>query len=130
MRAASRANFICRSRRLPSDPREFAPYELILFCVKSQDTISAARQVVGCLTDDGVILTLQNGVENEARLCEIFPREQVMGGNARVGAEITAPGKLLHTVGGNAEIGELDGRKTPRAERIAREFPPPRRRAR
>ena len=103
-----------------ADPREFAPYELILFCVKSQDTISAAKQLVGCLTDDGVILTLQNGVENEAALCEVFPREQVMGGNARVGAEITAPGKLLHTVGGNAEIGQLDGRKTPRAAGICR----------
>ncbi len=105
-----------------SDPREFAPYELILFCVKSQDTLSAARQLVGCLADGGAVLTLQNGVENEALLCEVFPREQVMGGNARVGAEITAPGKLLHTVGGNAEIGELDGRKTARAERIAESF--------
>ena len=105
-----------------ADPREFAPYELILFCVKSQDTVAAGKQVLGCLADGGVILTLQNGVENEALLCEIFPRDQVMGGNARVGAEITAPGRLLHTVGGNAEIGELDGRKTPRAERIAESF--------
>ncbi len=105
-----------------SDPREFAPYELILFCVKSQDTISAAKQLVGCLAEGGAVLTLQNGVENEALLCEVFPRDQVMGGNARVGAEITAPGKLLHTVGGNAEIGELDGRKTPRALRIAESF--------
>ena len=105
-----------------SDPREFAPYELILFCVKSQDTLSTARQLVGCLADGGAVLTIQNGVENEALLCEVFPREQVMGGNARVGAEITAPGKLLHTVGGNAEIGELDGRKTARAERIAESF--------
>lgn len=105
-----------------SDPREFGPYELILFCVKSQDTVSAAKQLVGCLAEGGAVLTLQNGVENEALLCEVFPRDQVMGGNARVGAEITAPGKLLHTVGGNAEIGELDGRKTPRALRIAESF--------
>jgi 2-dehydropantoate 2-reductase len=105
-----------------SEPHEFAPYDLVLFCVKSQDTISAARQLIGCLAAGGTVLTLQNGVENEALLCEIFPRDQVMGGNARVGAEITAPGKLLHTVGGNAEIGELDGRKTPRAERIAESF--------
>jgi 2-dehydropantoate 2-reductase len=105
-----------------SDPREFAPYDLILFCVKSQDTISAAKQLVGCLAEGGAVLTLQNGVENEALLCEVFPRDQVMGGNARVGAEITAPGNLLHTVGGNVEFGELDGRKTPRALRIAESF--------
>lgn len=105
-----------------SDPHKFAPYEVILFCVKSQDTVSAAKQCAGCLTRDGVILTLQNGVENEALLCQVFPREQVMGGNARVGAEIIAPGNLLHTVGGNAEIGELDGRKTERVLRIAESF--------
>jgi 2-dehydropantoate 2-reductase len=105
-----------------SDPREFAPYELVLFCVKSQDTISAAKQLVGCLAEGGAVLTLQNGVENEALLCEVFPRDQVMGGNARVGAEITAPGNLLHTVGGNVEFGELGGRKTPRALRIAESF--------
>jgi 2-dehydropantoate 2-reductase len=105
-----------------ADPREFAPYELILFCVKSQDTVFAAKQCVGCLAEGGAILTLQNGVENEALLCEVFPRGQVMGGNARVGAELTGPGQLLHTVGGNAEIGELDGRKSDRVMRIAGSF--------
>jgi 2-dehydropantoate 2-reductase len=108
--------------RASSDPRELAPYELILFCVKSQDTLSAAKQLIGCLAEGGAVLTLQNGVENEALLCEVFPREQVMGGNARVGAEIPAPGKLLHTVGGNAEIGELDGRMSERVLRIAESF--------
>ncbi|HLI81433.1 MAG TPA: ketopantoate reductase family protein [Candidatus Binataceae bacterium] len=105
-----------------SDPSEFAPYELILFCVKSQDTVSAAKQLIGCLAEGGAVLTLQNGVENEALLCEVFRHEQVMGGNARVGAEITVPGQLLHTVGGNAEIGELDGRKSERVMRIAESF--------
>ena len=110
------------SVKASADPREFASYEVILFCVKSQDTLSAAKQCLGYLTNDGAILTLQNGVENEALLCEVFPRAQVMGGNARVGAELTGPGQLLHTVGGNAEIGELDGRKSERVMRIAERF--------
>ena len=103
-------------------PKEFAPYDLILLCVKSQQTISAARQLMGCLSEDGAVMTIQNGVENEAALCELFPRENVMGGNARVGAEIVAPGKLLHTVAGTIEFGELDGRETARADRIAESF--------
>ena len=45
-----------------------------------------------------------------------------MGGNARVGAELTAPGKLLHTASGIIEFGELDGRDTPRAQRMAEAF--------
>ncbi len=104
------------------NPREFAPYELILFCVKSYDTIATARLLVGCLGEDGAVMTIQNGVENEAALCTVLPRESVMGGNARVGAELTAPGKLLHTASGIIEFGELDGRETPRAERMAEAF--------
>jgi len=104
------------------DPREFAPYELILFCVKSYDTIATARLLEGCLGEDGAVMTIQNGVENEEALCTVLPRESVMGGNARVGAELTAPGKLLHTASGIIEFGELDGRDTPRAERMAEAF--------
>jgi 2-dehydropantoate 2-reductase len=104
------------------NPREFAPYELILFCVKSYDTVATARLLDGCLGVYGAVMTLQNGVENEAALCTVLPRESVMGGNARVGAELTAPGKLLHTASGMIEFGELDGRETPRAQRMAEAF--------
>jgi 2-dehydropantoate 2-reductase len=104
------------------EPREFAPYELILFCVKSYDTVAAAGQLDGCLTADGAVMTIQNGVENEDALCTVLPRKSVMGGNARVGAELTAPGKLLHTASGIIEFGELDGADTPRAQRMTEAF--------
>jgi 2-dehydropantoate 2-reductase len=104
------------------DPREFAPYELILFCVKAYDTVAAAGQLDGCLAAGGAVMTIQNGVENEDVLCTVLPGESVMGGNARVGAELTAPGKLLHTASGIIEFGELDGRDTPRAQRMAEAF--------
>jgi 2-dehydropantoate 2-reductase len=104
------------------NPKEFAPYELILFCVKSYDTVATARLLDGCLAKDGAVMTIQNGVENEEALCTVLPRESVMGGNARVGAELTAPGKLRHTASGIIEFGELDGRETPRALRMAEAF--------
>ena len=104
------------------DPKEFAPYELILFAVKSYDTESAARELAHCLAADGVLMTIQNGVENEHVLCRFFPPEAVMGGNSRVGAELIAPGTVLHTALGEIEFGELDGRITPRAEKIAEVF--------
>lgn len=104
------------------NPREFAPYDLILFAVKSYDTEASARQLEGCLSPDGILMTIQNGVENEEILCRFFPREAVMGGNSRVGAELVAPGKILHTAIGVIEFGELDGRETPRAKRLAEVF--------
>ena len=108
--------------RATGDPHEFGPYDLVLFAVKSYDTESAARQLEGCLVSDGVLMTIQNGVENEEVLCRSFPREMVMGGNSRVGAELVAPAKVLHTALGEIEFGELDGRVTARAERFAEIF--------
>jgi len=104
------------------DPREFAPYDLILFCVKAYDTETAARAIDGCLNAGGAALTLQNGVESEARLCEILGQDSVMGGNARLGAEVIEPGKVLHRTNGVIEFGEIDGRDTARARKLAEMF--------
>lgn len=103
-------------------PRDFAPYDLILFCVKAYDTDTAASAIAGCLKPGGAILTLQNGVENEAKLAAIFGRDAVMGGNARVGVEMVAPGKIVHLSTGHIDFGELDGRETDRARSIAGVF--------
>ena len=101
------------------EPRRFAPYDLILFCVKVYDTEAAAVAIRGCLAPGGAIMTLQNGIENEARLSELFGPGAVMGGNARIGAELVAPGKIEHKTGGTIEFGELEGRITARAGAIA-----------
>ncbi|HEY2106958.1 MAG TPA: 2-dehydropantoate 2-reductase [Candidatus Binataceae bacterium] len=101
------------------EPRRFAPYDLILFCVKVYDTEAAAAAIQGSLAPGGAIMTLQNGVENEARLSELFGAGAVMGGNARIGAELIAPGKIEHKTSGTIEFGELDGHTTARTEAIA-----------
>jgi 2-dehydropantoate 2-reductase len=103
-------------------PRDFAPYDLILFCVKAYDTDAAAQAISGCLKPGGAILTLQNGVENEAKLAAIFGRDAVMGGNARVGVEMVAPGKIVHLSTGHIDFGELDGRETDRVRAFADMF--------
>lgn len=96
-------------------PAEFAPYDLILFCVKSYHTEHAARQIIGCLKPGAAVLTLQNGVENEAVLKRLLGEEAVMSGNARIFADTPAPGKVNHSGTGYVEFGELDGRVTERA---------------
>ena len=108
--------------RVVQNPHEFAPYDLILFCVKSYDTEAAARSLGGCLATNAAILTVQNGVENQAALQESFSRAAVMSGNARIGAELVAPGKLVHRTGGFIEFGELDGSDTARARKMAEIF--------
>jgi 2-dehydropantoate 2-reductase len=117
-----RGNLHLAAVKATGDPREYAPYDLILFCVKVYDTESAARQIAGCLHTGGAILTLQNGVESEARLAELFGAGAVMGGNARVGVELAGPGRIVHRTTGVIEFGELNGASSDRALRIADAF--------
>jgi 2-dehydropantoate 2-reductase len=105
-----------------ADSREYAPYDLILFCVKSYDTLNAARLLAGSLTSSGVILTIQNGVENEAQLRDVFGEAAVMTGNARIGAEMTQPGFVVHRTGGVIEFGEISGGESERARQLAEVF--------
>ncbi len=103
-------------------PAACAPYDLVLFCVKTYDTEGAAHELEGCLAAGATVLTLQNGVENEAVLGRIFGADAVMAGNARVNAEMAAPGKLVHITTGVIQFGPLDGRIGERARRIAAVF--------
>ncbi len=100
-------------------PAEFAPYDLILFCVKVYDTDDAAASIKRCIAPGGGVLTVQNGVENEDRLIELLGEGVVLGGNARIGAELVAPGKVVHVSNGYIDFGELDGRDTDRAKAYA-----------
>ncbi|MGH7906183.1 MAG: ketopantoate reductase family protein [Candidatus Binataceae bacterium] len=97
------------------NPRQSAPYDLILFCVKSYDTEEAARQIAGSLKAGAAVMTLQNGIENEHRLAAMLGAENVMAGNSRIGAELVAPGHIKHTSSGWVDFGELDGRESERA---------------
>ncbi|MBF6568513.1 MAG: ketopantoate reductase family protein [Candidatus Binataceae bacterium] len=104
------------------NPVEFAPYDLILLCVKSYHTEEAARKIIRCLQPGCAVLTLQNGVENESILQRIVGADAVISGNARIFADMPAPGKINHTGTGYIEFGELDGRITNRVRAYAEVF--------
>jgi 2-dehydropantoate 2-reductase len=92
--------------------------DLVLVCVKSYDTVDAARlmrPVVGAQT---VILSLQNGVENEEWLEDTLGSANVLGGMVYIGAELTSPGVVEHSFSGALVFGEQDGQRTPRAKRL------------
>jgi 2-dehydropantoate 2-reductase len=104
------------------DPKRFAPYDLILLCVKSYHTEECARQVTGCLKPGAAVLTIQNGIENEGLLQAILGRDSVMSGNARIFADMPEPAKVIHTGTGFIEFGALDGKITERARCCADAF--------
>jgi 2-dehydropantoate 2-reductase len=79
---------------------------LILFCVKSFDTETAAAAMAPHLSTGAVVLSLQNGVDNPERIGR-HVRNQVVPVLIYVGANIPEPGAVRHTGGSNVVIGQL-----------------------
>jgi 2-dehydropantoate 2-reductase len=84
---------------MTDNPNEIGPVDVILFCVKSYDTESAAQQLGPLLSESTVIISLQNGVDNEEKIEQHIPRGTVYGGLAYIYSTITAPGVVTETGG-------------------------------
>jgi 2-dehydropantoate 2-reductase len=100
------------------DADEVGPVDLILFCVKSYDTESAMRQVLPMVGRESIVLSLQNGIDNEERIGSLIGQEKVIAGVAYIGASAPEPGVILHQEGGKIVFGELDGGISERVSRL------------
>ncbi len=105
-----------------SDPCELPKPDLIILSVKAYDLDEVMTQIAPVMTDQTVILTLQNGVDTEDRILTRFQRDCVVGGVAFIYSKIAAPGVIDHYKKGAVAIGELMGHKSPRLLAIAELF--------
>ena len=114
MRSAIEGEWVVRSpavERVDGLP----PAEMVLFCVKSYDTESAAEIIRPAVGPHTGVLSIQNGVDNEDKLARILGPGHVMGGVAQVFATIEAPGVISHALLGRIIFGEMHGEETERA---------------
>ena len=101
------------------------PIDIAFICTISYDTEWATQLIRQYLAPDGVIVSLQNGI-NEDAIAAHIGADRVLGCIASlIAVELHAPGcvKRLVPAGGAHHtvfhVGELDGRMSPRAEAIA-----------
>jgi 2-dehydropantoate 2-reductase len=71
------------------------------------------------VTRDTIVLSLQNGVENEAVLAEALGLPPLLVGLTFIGVELVAPGTVHYTGRGEILFGEPDGAETARTTRLA-----------
>jgi 2-dehydropantoate 2-reductase len=88
--------------------------KLVLFCVKTTDTDTAARAVQPFLAPDAVLISMQNGVDNVERIRAATGIDAVAAA-VYVAAAMTAPGQLKHSGRGDLIVGRI-GAKDPGAE--------------
>lgn len=92
-------DFTIPSGKMTNRLDEIGPADVILFCVKSYDTEVASRQLAPLLKEETIIISLQNGVDNEEKIQRIVPTGTVWGGVSYIYSTITSPGVITETGG-------------------------------
>ncbi|MBH0190348.1 MAG: ketopantoate reductase family protein, partial [Nitrospira sp.] len=97
-----------------SDARQLPKPDLIILGVKAYHLDEVMDQIEPVVSAKTVLLTLQNGIDNEDRLIARFKRDCVVGGVAYIYSRIAAPGVIDHYKKGAVAIGELMGHESER----------------
>ena len=99
------------------------PFDAIFVSVKSYDTEAIARQVAGTLADDGVMISLQNGLGNVEAIEAVVGAGRALGARVIFGATIPEPGRARVTVFADpTAIGSLADGVHPRRDDAARRW--------
>ncbi|HDY66967.1 MAG: 2-dehydropantoate 2-reductase [Candidatus Scalindua sediminis] len=101
------------------NPEELGEIDLILMCVKSYDTEEATLQCMKNIGESTIVLSLQNGVDNEEKIGRIVGRNKVLGGVVFISSELNQSWEICHYAYGKIIIGEMDGRISDRVHKVA-----------
>ncbi|MBI3668986.1 MAG: 2-dehydropantoate 2-reductase [Acidobacteria bacterium] len=93
--------------------------ELVLFCVKTLDTETAAQVLAPHLAPGALVVSLQNGVDNAARIRAATGIE-ALPAVVYVAASMPAPGRVKHAGRGDLVLG--DARRREEVARVASWF--------
>jgi 2-dehydropantoate 2-reductase len=103
---------------------EQLPDELhaVLLAVKSQHTAAALDAVAPRLAAEGFVVSLQNGI-NEPQIAARIGADRTVGAFVNFGADYLEPGRIFVGGRGALYVGELDGTRSERLERLLHDLP-------
>jgi 2-dehydropantoate 2-reductase len=96
-------------------------YDIGMIAVRSNYTPAALNTAMRHLADDGMLVSMQNGI-NPPLLEEKVGPDRTVGMAIRMGSRKVAPGHLHTATRGHLYVGHLHGRTTPRLQTLARTF--------
>ena len=118
-----KGDFILPSVQATDDPAQVGEVEAVLVAVKAWQVPQAARAMPPLVGERTCVLPLENGVEAPEQLAEALGTPRVLGGLCHISAYIAAPGHIKHVgIKPHVALGELDGRRSERAEQLRLTF--------
>ena len=100
------------------EPADGGWADLVVIFTDTNATREAARAADHLLAPEGCAITFQNGIGNVETLQEELGTARVLGGSSMCSALVEAPGHVVMTHRGPTSVGELDGRRTNRLQRV------------
>ena len=125
-----------------ADMGEVTGQDMVLLGVKAHQIGPIADKLQAMLSDDGVIVTLQNGipwwyfqklagdfednivrtVDPDGAIAAAIDPSRIIGCIAYPAATVEAPGVIRHIEGNRYPVGELDGSESERVQAICKSF--------
>ena len=105
-----------------TDPKEAGKMDVVIIQTKARHTADGARSALPLLGEHTVAVSFQNGVGKEETIGGIVGMTRMLGGTTAQGANILEPGLVRNAGDLPTKIGELDGRLSERAQKIAEAF--------
>jgi len=100
-------------------PAEIGPADLVLIGLKTTANFVLPELLPPLVGPATAVMTLQNGLGNEALIASIVGPEKTLGGLCFVCLNRVAPGKIRHIAHGNIVMGEFGRPSQPRTHQIA-----------
>ena len=101
------------------NPSDIGPVDFVLFCVKAYDNAVAAEQIRPLIGPETIVLSVQNGIDNEQQIGEVIGQEHILGCVSYVSSTIESPGVVAQTGGpGTIVFGEMHGGTSARTESL------------
>lgn len=91
--------------------------QAVLLAVKHQHTAAAMERIAPRLAPDGFVVSLQNGM-SEPVIARAVGAARTVGAFVNFGADYLEPGRIHYAGRGAFRIGELDGRRSERVDRL------------
>ena len=99
--------------------REISNIDLVILAVKSWQIDAIAKQLKAVVSQNTMILPLQNGADNADRLRAILPEKNVLAGLCKIVSKIESPGVINHfEFEPEIIFGEYDNSKTERMQKL------------
>ena len=112
-------DFVLPQVNATDDPSSIGRADAVLVCVKSWQVREAVESIRPAIGDDTIVVPLENGMEAPDDIAAAAGREHAAGGLCGLVSFVVAPGHVRHiSVDPFIAFGELDNRRTPRAERL------------